>query len=705
MTIDYTQLEGRIPAEWKIVPNNGKKQPINLDTGKGFKGWQNSNLKLEDIKASPKHVRAIGVRTGRASDGLLVIDIDSEKGRTLLEQIIGRPMSEIPKTIACTSGKPGTYKCFLRVRDQGSRNRLRTARLDGVDILWDGCQAVLTGEHPTTGSYKWEEGCSPSETSLADAPNWLVDALVEHLIASRRVGNVDILRVSKHSKKGSSSKTKIIGRQKETDIKLARKALQSIDPTKNERYEPWLKVGMCLHSVDSSLLENWIGWSSHMKNFDEQECRLKWASFSDCDTYFEKTGRQGLGIGTLLTMANSGQRERPISHDLATLLKDKEKIHMALLGFLRTWNIRLNELKRRVEIDGEILPYDPRYFYLHFADITGLSINRELARDALITVAQENAYNPIEEYLKSVLPLAEESAPVSDEELASWFGLNVLDSVSIGLLRVHLRACAVRGINPGSKMDSVLILSGSMGLRKSSVIKMLSPDESWYDETTRLDIDSKDTLSAMNSAWHFEFSEVEKITATRDSALLKAFVSRTVDKYVEKWESVVTEHPRRACLWGTTNSGSFLNDPTGSRRYWIAFVVKACDTEGLRVNRDRLWAHSLSEALQGLPYFLDPTDSLMIEASKRGSNATLTDPWQELLEGLLADKYKSGEFLSTQNLFALIDRGSPYNWDGGGERQTLDAHNLHDARRLANAMNALGWRSHRTKNSRGYIKP
>jgi predicted P-loop ATPase len=259
-------------------------------------------------------------------------------------------------------------------------------------------------------------------------------------------------------------------------------------------------------------------------------------------------------------------------------------------------------------------------------------------------------------------------------------------------------------MNPGSKMDSVLILSGSMGLRKSTAIKMLPPDESWYDETTRLDIDNKDALSSMNSAWQFELSEIEKLTSTRESSVLKAWVSRSCDKYVEKYESVTTEHPRRTCLWGTTNAGEFLNDPTGSRRYWIAFVVNPCDTNGLRENRDRLWAHCLSEGLEGMPYFLNPTDALMVEASRRGGNATLADPWHEKLDSILSDKHKTGDFLSTQNLFALIDCNQIVNHEDLSDLQTLERHTPLDARRLANAMNALGWRSYRTSKERGYIK-
>jgi hypothetical protein len=74
------------------------------------------------------------------------------------------------------------------------------------------------------------------------------------------------------------------------------------------------------------------------------------------------------------------------------------------------------------------------------------------------------------------------------------------------------------------------------------------------------------------------------------------------------------------------------------------------------------------------------------------------------LEGILSDKHKTGDFLSTQNLFALIDCGQLVNYEDLSDLQTLERHTPLDARRLANAMNALGWRSHRTSKERGYIK-
>lgn len=178
MKTQFSRLEGCIPGEWNLVPVNGNKQPVDIHTGEGFRDWQKSTLKLADLLSEPRHVQAIGVLTGPSSNGLIVLDIDSNDGRILLEAITGKSLYDFPATIGCTSGRKGSQKLFYHVPDKEVWGRLRTVRRPGLDILWNGCQAVLMGEHPTTGDYHWLKGCSPYEMALADAPCWLIDSLM-----------------------------------------------------------------------------------------------------------------------------------------------------------------------------------------------------------------------------------------------------------------------------------------------------------------------------------------------------------------------------------------------------------------------------------------------------------------------------------------------------------------------------------------------
>jgi len=331
MSIKFTQLAEYIPVSWSLVPVNGHKQPVDPDTGGGLQQWQKSSFDFIDFPATSPYVKAVGVLTGPASGGLLVVDIDSAAGQELLQSMTGRQLEEFPRTIACTSGKPSTHKRFYQVSDESLWCKLRTIKQKGLDILWKGCQAVLCGEHPETGSYQWLAGCSPMECELQEAPDWLVSSLINFKAQGRPHGGGSFKHSVLTSKQPRRQMPCVANSQADTQsIVLARQGLARWNPASHESYHSWLSVGMMLHSASPSLLEDWIQWSSLMSNFDEDECRQKWNTFTDCHSYYEKTGRPGLGLGTLLSMGSSGPSSAT-NKELIDAIHNKRTCNTALL--------------------------------------------------------------------------------------------------------------------------------------------------------------------------------------------------------------------------------------------------------------------------------------------------------------------------------------------------------------------------------------
>ena len=374
-----------------------------------------------------------------------------------------------------------------------------------------------------------------------------------------------------------------------------------------------------------------------------------------------------------------------------------------LLAFLRHQNdciIRWNELKRFIETNDNgsnslAAAMDPTLADVFLADKWKINAPSKRAEHCLKAVALENAFNPVQEYLES---LRHRDLPeVTNEQLADCFGFDVEDNLSIDLMRLHLRACASRGINPGDKMDSLLIIQGEQGNRKSTSIETLSPDFSWYDETTRMSFDSKDSLSSLNSAFIYEFSEIEKILTTFDVAQFKSWITRKVDKYVEKYESISKDHPRRCCLFGTTNASTFLMDPTGARRFLICENTRPANIKLLQTLRDAIWKQSLIELEDGLPHYLTNDSKLHIEDQKRAENATVSDPWEAELSTYLAS-FKPGDFVTSQMLLKHL--GKP-----------IDKLDMRDCKRIGNIMKRLKWQKGRRRQMYhanavdGYIKP
>ena len=87
--------------------------------------------------------------------------------------------------------------------------------------------------------------------------------------------------------------TSIVG--KPSDITLASRLVEILNPKRVDNYEQWLNLGFCLHNIDDSLLERWVKISSASKKFKVGECEKMWAKFRNI----------GYGIGSLIKWASA----------------------------------------------------------------------------------------------------------------------------------------------------------------------------------------------------------------------------------------------------------------------------------------------------------------------------------------------------------------------------------------------------------------
>jgi predicted P-loop ATPase len=307
-----------------------------------------------------------------------------------------------------------------------------------------------------------------------------------------------------------------------------------------------------------------------------------------------------------------------------------------LQAFLQIhYRLEFNELTRNCEIDGA-----PMGSRLHLADSFlahqhGIEVPKQAAADSFEFVAKSNPYNPVRRYLLGLRDRTDLQL-ISMNDLGRAFGIHPTDTVSQRLLAAHLAGCVHRGISPGYKHDQLLVLTGPQGNLKSSSIEALAPS-GWYDSATRVaDLESKDTLAKINSAWLFEFDECEHTLQRSTASEFKGFITRRNDNYVEKYEKQSTPHDRRAVLFGTTNQTEFLNDNTGNRRVWIIDTEgRPLDPDWIAANRDSIWGTVLTWIDWGLKNWLPQTDELAIAAAARAEQANLSDPWEGAIAAVL----------------------------------------------------------------------
>ena len=240
----------------------------------------------------------------------------------------------------------------------------------------------------------------------------------------------------------------------------------------------------------------------------------------------------------------------------------------------------------------------------------------------------------------------------------TWDGVDRIGGVGVALgqddsdqfvysiLKKFLISAVVRPLewlnyhpNVNWKIDTVLILKGAQGKRKSSFFKALCHDVSWFsDNLPSFERNPKDASMHMCGKWLVEQAEFEGHLAKTSIQNMKAFITREYEEFRKPYGIEEESMRRPSVLVGTTNSSSFLNDPTGDRRFWVLSIPdnKVIDLNWVRTNRDQVWAQAVHLYRQGQIWWL--TDDEMLLSNERNSNYRRPQPLEEEVEHFLSTK-------------------------------------------------------------------
>lgn len=109
----------------------------------------------------------LGVATG-AGSGFIVLDVDGERGRASLEQLL-QQHGPLPATTQAETGRGGNHYLFEHPGFHVSNSASKLA--PGLDVRGDGGQIVVPPSR-TTGAYRWI--VPPWEVQPAPLPGWLL---------------------------------------------------------------------------------------------------------------------------------------------------------------------------------------------------------------------------------------------------------------------------------------------------------------------------------------------------------------------------------------------------------------------------------------------------------------------------------------------------------------------------------------------------
>ena len=188
-------------------------------------------------------------------------------------------------------------------------------------------------------------------------------------------------------------------------------------------------------------------------------------------------------------------------------------------------------------------------------------------------------------------------------------------------------SAVARMMQPGAKVDHMLILEGPQGGKKSSALKTLAGAEWFTDELA--EIGSKDAAQQMRGIWIIEIAELDAISRAEVSRI-KAFLTRTTDRYRPPYERYVVEVPRQCVFAGSVNPETYLRDETGNRRFWPVRCGKI-DITALRHDRDQLWAEAVARYRQGAIWWFDEPE-LIAEIKTEQDQRYQADAWDARID-------------------------------------------------------------------------
>lgn len=697
---DLLQQLQALPDQWGFVAVSGNKRAYQDD-------WPNNPLTKQQAAAEIKagRAKAIGAIAGPTSGGLLFVDHDGLSATTKLEEL-GLPLRELPKSLAMTSGRDGRFQIIYSVPEQfwhamKGRRVFKTGKLDAdgkaenLDLRWHGHYSVIIGAHPDTTGYRWLKGRGPTEQQLTEAPLALIELLLKDpepaqeplltMVSSAPLpplqgGHLPLLDFTTRDSRELIESGGTPGSWNDDQLRLSLDLLGTEEWIRAQGYQPDITASQAfaLHIQSARVKARDFDEKKAWKRFDGAHSRAPHPGTPDDKLHdrlrFHTRTQRPVLPPAPLDPPQSSPRSEAAPPDTAkqpyapSFAKPQKLEAGELLAMLRQQaadgSLRWNTYTQSLELRGAPLDGAER-FYLVLAE-QGFKVSKDLALDCLVTIARENPYDPVTEYLDHVAATIEPAyieslatAYLRPEDAATASGPTLYDH----MLRCTLIGAVRRAFEPGSKHDTACVLMGDQGARKSSFWSALGGH---FFSDALGDCTSKDDLMVLHRSWIMEWAELDHIMGRRHAGQVKAFLSQSTDLFRVPYGKSTEAFPRRGIIVGSTNrTTGFLQDETGNRRFWVIPTSKSeadpIDTPTLAAERDAIWSAAVAAYRSGAPSHL-PTE-LAQQVTRENETYQVDNPWRVPIENWLNSpvnglKIITSELLLTEAIQKPVERQS-----------------------------------------------
>jgi predicted P-loop ATPase len=294
-------------------------------------------------------------------------------------------------------------------------------------------------------------------------------------------------------------------------------------------------------------------------------------------------------------------------------------------------------------------------------------LGKDVVHQAVDIRAHERSFHPVRDFLNG---LAWDGTARVPSLFPAYFGSENTDYTR-AISTMFLVSMVARIMEPGCKADHLPVIEGPQGALKSTACAVLGGD--WFSDNLPDVSVGKDVSIHLRGKWLIEVSEMHAMSRV-EAAQLKAFITRTTERYRPSYGRKEVIEPRQCVFVGTTNRAAYLRDETGGRRFW---PIKAgtIDIDALARDRDQLFAEAVARYQDGAQWWPDK-DFERTHIMPQQAERYEADVWEETISTYLETKIKITV--------------------GGVAREALGIETPRigtaEQRRIAAALELLGWK-------------
>jgi predicted P-loop ATPase len=702
-------------------PWTGWKQSPMETPEQGFATWR----KYFDEFGSRNGV-AIGVRTGAVS-GIFAVDLDVGS----MKDGFGSLSAWMAKAglswddMATLSAQTGGDGCHLIYKYPAGVQKIASVASppslgNAIDVRGDGgFILVAPSMHHSGQVYRWRDGIALAPGAPREAPGKLLEAVREKKRAANPAFNIGAYTPTLEELKDYADA--LTRRKSPRSREIGKNMVAAL--TGQPIGEPGSRHDV-YRDVVFMIRKKWPRC-----NADEilpllHESLREW--FPDEDAFGVAVENVRASLGAEIEEGSEWTQSVSLNEDGKPYATDGNMVlffenHPAWRGVLG-YNLRTNRpvyLKKpplKLEVDGSTLNPTRERSWISLwlqdkAQMTG-RITASDIQSATIAVASRAAFDPLQQQLLGLR--------------GTWDGVPRLETVFQRVAStpntewtrlvapLWFKSVVARILWPGCQCDTMLILEGPQGYRKSSFFRSLLPDLTFFsDSLNRVHLNVESVRLLHSGPAIFEIGELSGLKK-QEVEEIKAFLSVLEDDLRPLYEA--HKKVKRRCVFvGTTNRDDYLRDETGGRRFWPLKVLKPLDLQIVYAERGQWFAEALARVEAGERWHLDNERENGL-ASVEQDERYEEDIWHGTIREYLApeNRAKTPETpvtTGTQQMSEMINKKRAGDFvttmQIAEHALKLEIKNARTAEgiRITRILRKLGWTPARTENERGWRRP